>query len=63
MSRRICLPPFYYLFVHGLELGRCQGNDLAGVRKPGNKGAAQHVDFAVDRGWSVTNGVEVSIEL
>ena len=30
------------------------GDELAGVRKPGDKGAAQHVDFAVDRGWLVT---------
>ena len=39
------------------------GGESAGVRKPEDKGAAQHVDFAVDRGWSVTDGMELSIEL
>ena len=52
MSRRICL-----------ELGWRRGDESAGVRMPGDKGAAQDIDFAVDRGWSVTDGMEVSIEL
>ena len=36
---------------------------MAGVRKPRDKSAAQHVDFAVDRGWAVAYGVEVSVKL
>ena len=55
--------PFKDLLVHGLELGRRREDELAGVRKPGDEGAAQHVDFAVDRGWSVSDGMEVSVEL
>ena len=36
---------------------------MAGVRKPGDEGAAQHVDLAVDRRRAVAYGVEVAVEL
>ena len=37
--------PFEDLLVHGLELGWRRGDELAGVRKPGDEDAAQHVDY------------------
>ena len=55
--------PFEDLLVHGLELGRRRGDELAGVRKPGDEGAAQHVDLAVDRRRVVAYGVEVTVKL
>ena len=36
---------------------------MAGVRKPRDKSAAQYVDLAVDRRWTVTYGVKVTVEL
>ena len=36
---------------------------MAGVRKPRDKGAAQHVDLAVDRRRAVAYGVEVTVKL
>ena len=36
---------------------------MAGVRQPRDKGAAQYVDFAVDRHRTVAYGVEVTVEL
>ena len=36
---------------------------MAGVRKPGDKGAAQYVDLAVDRRRAVAYGVEVTVKL
>ena len=38
-------------------------DELAGVRKPRDKGAAQHVDLAVDRRRAVAYGVEVAVKL
>ena len=36
---------------------------MAGVRKPRDEGAAQHVDLAVDRRRAVAYGVEVTVKL
>ena len=55
--------PLEYLFVHGRKLGWRRRDELAGVRKPGDEGAAQHVDLAVDRRRAVAYGVEVAVEL
>jgi len=55
--------PFEDLFVHGLQLERRRGDELAGVCEPRNEGALQDIDFAVDRSWPMTDGVEVPIKL
>ena len=55
--------PFEDLFVHDLQLERRRGNELAGVREPRDEGAAQDVNFDVDRSWSVAYGMKVSVEL
>ena len=55
--------PLEYLFVHGRKLGRCRRDELAGVRKLRDKGAAQHVDLAVDRRRAVAYAVGVTVKL
>ena len=55
--------PFEDLLVHSLQLERRREDELAGVCEPRNEGALQDIDFAVDRSWSVTEGVEVPIQL
>ena len=36
---------------------------MAGVRKPGDKGATEYVDLAVDRRRTMTYGVKVTVKL
>jgi hypothetical protein len=55
--------PFEDLLVHSLQLERRRGDKLAGVCEPRNEGALQDIDFAVDRSWPMTDGVEVPIKL
>jgi hypothetical protein len=57
VRRRICRPHLR------IELGWCWGDELAGIRESWDEGTPQDVDFTVDGGWSVADGVEVSVKL
>ena len=63
VSRRICHPHLrIFLSMTSSWAGVGGKNWLVYVSR-GDESAVQDINFAVDRGWSVAYGVEVSVKL